>query len=42
MKAKIKQLKDNDKMISMPVVNPHAAGIDIVVAVTLFVYHKTM
>ena len=29
MKAKINQSKDNDKMISMPVVNPHAAGIDI-------------
>jgi transposase len=29
MKAKTKQPNNNDKMISMPVVNPHAAGIDI-------------
>jgi len=29
MKAKTKQPMNNDKMISMPIVNPHAAGIDI-------------
>jgi transposase len=29
MKGKTKKIRSNDKMISMPVVNPHAAGIDI-------------
>lgn len=29
MKGKTKKTRSNDNMISMPVVNPHAAGIDI-------------
>ncbi|MCK9206783.1 MAG: IS110 family transposase [Salinivirgaceae bacterium] len=29
MKGKTKKARSNDNMISMPIVNPHAAGIDI-------------